>query len=169
MAEERPDGALSTWRWMWRALERSSSSRWRLRMRFAAHVAGDAVLLAAWYVTRLPRRLARSPKARVAVVAVGVAVSGFAVWVHNQPHRARWPVAKIEIAANGILTVQGQAMSLEDFRTVTDHYRINVAQVTMAPDAAYRLVVPVIDALKAARTPRIVLNSQRWGDRHRPR
>ncbi len=166
---ERPDGAISTWRWMWRALERSSSSPWRLRARFGLLVAWDAATLAAWYLTRMLGRIARRPRAGMAAVAVVAALSGLALWVHEQPHRPRMPVAEIAIAANGVLTVQGQAMSLDDFEHVADHYRISVAQVTVAPDAKMGLVHDVTNVLTTsqANRVRIVVPATDWQPRRR--
>lgn len=153
--EGRPDGAIATWRWMWRALKRRSSSPGRLWMRFALHVTWDAVLLLGWYMPRIPTGLLSGSRSRLAAMAVALLLFGVGLWVHQLPHRARWPVAKIDVAADGTLRVQGQVMSLDGLQFVADRHRIGVAQVTVAPDAAVRLVRDVNDALTNGRTRRV--------------
>lgn len=161
-----PDGTVAAWRWMWRALERSSSSVWRLRVRFALLVASDAALLAGWWVARAPRMvLRRSPAAAALAVALGLTVGGW--WINARPYAPRIPLAHIEIDHERI-RFQGQWMTLDDLRDVVDHYRINVAHVRLDPDARYGFVDAVQKALAQAQTGQIRVRFATWTDPSRP-
>lgn len=141
-----PDGAVAGWRWMWRALERSSSSVWRLRLRFATLVACDVALLAGWWALRTPRVLVRRSPGAAAALMVAVALGLGAWWMHRHPYTPRIPLARIEVEDPRI-RFEGQWMSLDDFRTVVDRTRITVAHVRLDPDARAGFVDAVQEAL----------------------
>lgn len=156
-----PDGAVAGWRWMWHALERSSSSVWRLRLRFAVLVLGDAALLAGWWVARAPRVLVRRSPAGAAAVLMALGLGLGAWWIQARSYPPRIPLARIEVERDRI-RFEGQWMSLSDFRSVVDHYRINVAHVRLDPDARTGWVVAVQNALVQSKAGPIRVRFSGW-------
>ncbi len=146
-----PDGAVAGWRWMWRALERSSSSVWRLRLRFAVLVLGDAALLAGWWTLRSPRILIGRSPARATALALALGLGLGALWLNERPYAPRIALARIDVEP-GIVRVQGQAMGLDDLQLVVDHYRIAVAQVRVDPDTPAGFVDAVQQVLARSET-----------------
>lgn len=71
------------------------------------------------------------------------------LWLESQPLRPRIPVARIDIGANGMVSVQGQVMSVDDFALVVKKYQLDLVRVTVAREATYGTVDAVTHALAA--------------------
>lgn len=157
MERSEPDGAVATWRWMWRALERSSTSVWRLRLRFATRVVADMVLLAVWWCLR-PLSLLRRGSPRRAVVTAGVLgmLCGF-LWLEERRAGPRLPYAHLEVHASGILTFAGQRIRTHELQGTVDHYRISVLDLSLHGDVSVGTVVHVQEILASAGIPRVKL------------
>lgn len=137
MERAEPDGAVATWRWMWRALERTSSSVWRLRLRFTIRVVIDLALLGVWWCLRPLSFLRRGSPRRAVVVTAGVlGLLCALLWLDDQRAGPRLPHAHLEIHASGLLTFAGQTIRTRELRLIVDHYRIGVLDIAMDDDVS---------------------------------
>lgn len=155
MERAEPDGAVAGWRWMWRALERSSSSVWRLRLRFTARVVADLALLGVWWCLRPISLLRRgSPRRAILTAATLALVCGF-LWMEEQRAGPRLPYAHLEVHASGLLTFSGQKIRTRELSLIVDHYRISVLDISLDDDVSAGTAFAVQDILVDAGIPRV--------------
>lgn len=158
-----PDGTVATWRWMWRALTRSSRSPWRLRLRFTAMVLWDAALLAGWWVFRAPLALARRSPAVVVGLTVGATAVAALLWVSTR-HHAPWP-AEAEIRLEGAsIELMGQRASLDDLRHAAESGKMTGASILIVnKEVSTRQVLDVIGAVTegVVRPRRVVVRASK--------
>lgn len=143
-----PDGTVATWRWMWRALTRSSRSPWRLRLRFTAMVLWDAALLGGWWVFRAPLRRARLAPARAVGLTAGLVAATGLFWVNSLDYTPWTAAADIRLQG-GEIELSGQRVSLDDLRQVAERGEIGVANIRVAPEVTVRQLIDVQEALAA--------------------
>lgn len=143
-----PDGTVATWRWMWRALTRSSRSPWRLRLRFTAMVLWDAALLAGWWAFRAPLRRARRAPARTIGLTAGIVAATTLFWVNSLDYTPWTSAANIRLQGDAI-ELSGQRVSLDDLRQVAATGEIGVANIRVSPEVTVRQLMNVQDALAA--------------------
>lgn len=150
-----PDGAVATWRWMWRALERTSTSVWRLRVRFTTRVVADLALLGVWWCLRPLSLLRRGSPRRAVFTAGALALLCGLLWLEERRAGPRLPYASLEVHASGLLTFSGQTIRTEELQLIVDHYRISVLDLSVDGDVSYRTMDAVQKTLAEAGIPRV--------------
>lgn len=150
MERAEPDGAVATWRWMWRALERNSSSVWRLRLCFTLRVVIDLVLLGVWWCLRPLSLVRRGPPRRAVATAGILGLSCAFLLVADQRAGPRLPYAHLEVHASGFLTFAGQKIRTRELQLIVDHYRIGVLDISLDGDVPVGTAVAVQDILTDA-------------------
>lgn len=152
---ENPDGALSTYAWMWRVLARSERSRLALYSRFARLVVVDSALLIAWAVFRPVRAMLGRPRGRI----VALATLGMLAFLLTRPAThppAPWiGTPTLEVASNGLIRFEGQVVRDDQVRRIIDHYGVREAVVRIDDATTASRAFQVTELLSEAGVRRV--------------
>lgn len=140
LERDDPDHPIAMYRWLWRALEQSSRSRLWLRLRFAALLVQDVVLLLSWAVMR-PFRSPRVASLFLTAAALAVALvwsqpapvsmDGEEVWAEVAEPDRQIDHARIAVEADGLVRFEGQRMTVAELRKVVRYFAVRSASVSV--------------------------------------
>ncbi len=157
LERDRPDNPIAVYRWLWRALERSSPSPVRLRIRFAMLLVQDALLLLVWGILR-PFRSHRSVSLWVTAAALLVAVA----WPLSIPDPVEMPEGSAEVAASGrqigharmavlasgLVRFEDELMTASELRHVVRFFVVRSVSVSVDSTTTVGAVAEVADLLR---------------------
>ncbi len=151
--QDDPDGALSTYAWMWRALVRSSESRVGLYFRFARLVFVDSLFLLVWTALRPVRTLTRSKLGKLSLLGSAALVTSlFFLGSEPKSYPARpWsgPLT-IQIGNGGALGFEGQLLTDEQAVELIEYYGVKKANVEIDDDVLVERVFEINELLAEA-------------------
>lgn len=127
-----PDGPLAHYRWMWRALCRSSDSALEPWVRLVAHVVTDAALLCAWTMGRWARRL-RPVRSQVMIAAtLTLLIVPLSVDLSPDPG-----AIEIVLQEGGIVVLEGRTVPVADVPALLLERRVESARVRVDHQTPY--------------------------------
>jgi len=160
---EDPDGLLSNYSWMWRALLRSSPNRVSLILRFTSLVVVDATLLLGWAIARPIPYLFRDGARRLALATAAAAVT-LVVAIGSPPSHptAPWTGApELGIEANGLVLFEGQMMRDDEMVHLVEHYGVQEASIMVDLQATVGRLDEIADLLATAGVAVLVVTLER--------